>query len=319
MIIPSIDLKDGKAVQMAYGQDEPVDVRDPYTLADSLSVVGTCCLIDLDRALGTGKSNLDVIRRIVREHPHAMWRVGGGLRERHEVWDVLLSLGSNVQAIIGTSATPDFLKQFPRERVVAAVDHRGGTVTSHGWTQDTRVFMRDKILEIAPYVQALHITRVVASGTLTGLESWVGIPEVQASVALAGGASTVEEIRKTDKNDMDVIVGMALRRGSFTLGEAVAGLLRIEPHGLIPTVIYTDQGSLGLAWSSRETLIEAIDTRKVVLHSRKRGRWVKGDTSGNVPRLLQVNLDCDRDAVRMLVEMRGKPWCHRGDATCWDH
>jgi phosphoribosyl-ATP pyrophosphohydrolase len=71
-----------------------------------------------------------------------------------------------------------------------------------------------------------------------------------------------------------------------------------------------------VARSNRETLIEAIETGETVLFSRRRGRWRKGEESGNTQRLVRVEVDCDRDTLLFLVEPRG-PACHRGTASCF--
>ena len=78
--------------------------------------------------------------------------------------------------------------------------------------------------------------------------------------------------------------------------------------------------ALGLAWSDQESLTEAIESRRGVYHSRTRGLWVKGETSGATQDLLAVDVDCDRDALRFTVR-QNDGFCHTGSRTCWgeDH
>jgi phosphoribosyl-ATP pyrophosphohydrolase/phosphoribosyl-AMP cyclohydrolase/histidinol dehydrogenase len=68
--------------------------------------------------------------------------------------------------------------------------------------------------------------------------------------------------------------------------------------------------------SSPETLTEAIEKGEVILHSRKRGRWKKGEESGNTQKLIRVEVDCDRDTLLFLVEPKG-PACHTGMESCF--
>jgi phosphoribosyl-ATP pyrophosphohydrolase len=79
--------------------------------------------------------------------------------------------------------------------------------------------------------------------------------------------------------------------------------------------------ALGLVYSSTQSLVAAIEQRRGVYHSRTRGVWVKGETSGATQELLGIDLDCDRDSLRFTVRQHGPGFCHTGDRTCWgeDH
>ena len=95
-----------------------------------------------------------------------------------------------------------------------------------------------------------------------------------------------------------------------------------RPDGLWPTVVTDERGvALGLAWSNIESLRAAVQARTGVYHSRTRGLWRKGETSGATQQLVRVNLDCDRDALRFTVRQAGSGFCHRSTRTCWgaDH
>ena len=84
------------------------------------------------------------------------------------------------------------------------------------------------------------------------------------------------------------------------------------------TVVADDRGAaLGLVWSSVESIRAAIDEGRGVYHSRKRGLWRKGESSGAVQSLLRIDPDCDRDALRFTVAQRGIGFCHQGDWTCF--
>jgi phosphoribosyl-ATP pyrophosphohydrolase len=88
--------------------------------------------------------------------------------------------------------------------------------------------------------------------------------------------------------------------------------------GLYPTVVCDESGkALGLCWSNDESIKEAIESRKGVYHSRKRGMWKKGESSGNTQELLKIDLDCDNDSLRFTVRQKGKGFCHKDTWTCW--
>jgi phosphoribosyl-ATP pyrophosphohydrolase len=114
---------------------------------------------------------------------------------------------------------------------------------------------------------------------------------------------------------------MALYTGCLDLGDAIAAPLRSDrPGGLWPTVVADELGvALGLAYSSAESLREAVRTRRGVYHSRSRGMWIKGANSGDIQDLLRIDLDCDRDTLRFTVRQAGGGFCHSGTRTCWGH
>jgi phosphoribosyl-AMP cyclohydrolase len=89
--------------------------------------------------------------------------------------------------------------------------------------------------------------------------------------------------------------------------------------GLVPAIAQQhDTGEvLMLAWMNREALLETLRTGRGVYFSRSRGRlWRKGETSGQVQRVVEVRLDCDGDAVLVLVDQQGVA-CHTGRRSCF--
>lgn len=96
--------------------------------------------------------------------------------------------------------------------------------------------------------------------------------------------------------------------------------VRYGPDGLVPAVVQdaTDGRVLMLAYMDAEALAATISTGQVHFHSRSRGRlWRKGETSGNVLRLVGLDVDCDGDALLVAVDPVG-PTCHRGTRSCFD-
>jgi phosphoribosyl-ATP pyrophosphohydrolase/phosphoribosyl-AMP cyclohydrolase len=97
-------------------------------------------------------------------------------------------------------------------------------------------------------------------------------------------------------------------------------VLRYDERGLVPAIVQdaADGRVLMLAWMDTEALEATLATGEVHFHSRSRGRlWRKGETSGNVLRLVDLAADCDSDALLVSVEPVG-PTCHRGTRSCFD-
>lgn len=87
--------------------------------------------------------------------------------------------------------------------------------------------------------------------------------------------------------------------------------------GLIPTVVTDEAGvALGLAYTSDESILEALKTQTGVYQSRKRGLWIKGATSGDTQELVRVALDCDNDTLKFIVKQKGR-FCHLQQFGCF--
>ena len=96
--------------------------------------------------------------------------------------------------------------------------------------------------------------------------------------------------------------------------------VRWAADGLVPAIVQgrVDGRVLMLAWMDAEALEATSRTREVHFHSRSRDRlWRKGETSGNVLRLVELAVDCDADALLLTVDPAG-PTCHRGTRSCFD-
>ena len=96
--------------------------------------------------------------------------------------------------------------------------------------------------------------------------------------------------------------------------------VRFDDAGLVPAIVQdvADGGVLMLAWMDAEALDATLATGDVHFHSRSRDElWRKGETSGNVLRLVTLAVDCDSDALLVTVEPTG-PTCHRGTRSCFD-
>lgn len=90
-----------------------------------------------------------------------------------------------------------------------------------------------------------------------------------------------------------------------------------RPDGLLPTVVTDEAGiALGLAYSSQESIQEALRTQTGIYQSRKRGLWVKGATSGDTQELIRISLDCDNDTLKFVVRQKGR-FCHLEQFGCF--
>ncbi len=104
----------------------------------------------------------------------------------------------------------------------------------------------------------------------------------------------------------------------FPLDTALADL-KFDAHGLIPAISqqYDSGEVLMLAWMNREALEETLNTGRVCFYSRSRQQlWRKGETSGQIQRLKEMRIDCDGDALLLLVDQTG-PACHSGRRSCF--
>jgi phosphoribosyl-AMP cyclohydrolase / phosphoribosyl-ATP pyrophosphohydrolase len=317
MIVPSIDLQAGHAVQLIGGETKALDAGDPRPLARRYGLVGEIAVVDLDAALGHG-SNAAVMEDLIELAP---CRVGGGIRDVASAisW---LDRGA-LKVVLGTAARPDVLHQLPRERVIAALDARHGEVVVEGWQKRTGQRVLERIAVLRDLVGGFLVTFVEREGRLQGtdldLAKEIRAAAGDAEVTIAGGITTPEELALLDRLGCDAQVGMALYTGRLGLAEALAAPLRSDrPHGLWPTVVVDERGvALGLCYSDLESLRAALERGRGVYHSRSRGLWIKGDTSGATQELLRVDADCDRDCLRFTVRQQPPGFCHLNTRTCW--
>jgi phosphoribosyl-ATP pyrophosphohydrolase len=317
MIVPSIDLEAGHAVQLIGGAEKALDAGDPRPLATRYGRVGEIAVVDLDAALGKG-SNAEVIEDLIDLAP---CRVGGGIRD---VASAVAWLDRGARKIVlGTAARPEVLKKLPRERVIAALDARHGEVVVEGWQKRTGQGVLERIAALRELAGGFLVTFVEREGRLQGTDlgfaKQIRAAAGDAAVTIAGGITTAEEVAELDRLGCDAQVGMALYTDKLPLAGAFAAPLKSDrPDGLWPTVVVDERGTaLGLCYSNLDSLRAALEGGQGVYHSRTRGLWVKGATSGAVQELLRVDADCDRDCLRFTVRQQPPGFCHLSTRTCW--
>lgn len=318
MIIPSIDLQGGAAVQLVGGKDLEIHAGDPRPIARRFAVAGEVAVIDLDRALGRGDNSavIDELLALGR------CRVGGGIRDLPTALSWLDKGAARI--IIGTAARPELLSKLPRQRLIAALDAFEGEVVDQGWQRRTGRGILERMHELAPYVGGFLVTFVEHEGRMQGTDM-ARIREIvraagSARVTFAGGITTAEEIAEIDRLGADAQVGMALYSGKLELADALVAPMKSDrADGLWPTVVTDELGrALGLVYSNLASVREAVKTRRGVYWSRSRDAlWVKGEQSGALQELIAIGLDCDRDALRFTVRQSGAGFCHENTWTCW--
>ena len=318
MIIPSIDLMDGRAVQLKQGRTHVLTSdKSPIDLAKEFNRYGEVAVIDLDAALGTG-SNRDLVKELCRV---ADVRAGGGVRDVDAARDLLRAGAKKV--IIGTAAEPELLSKLPADRVMVALDQVDGKVVDHGWKTSTGESVLERAERLSPYCSSFLSTFVSGEGCMEGVDETMVLKlrdGLKRPLTIAGGVSSTTDAISLNKLGVDVQVGMALYTGNLDLSESLSSCLKWGSDGLIPTIVQDTFGNvLMVAYSSKDSLIEALTSGTGTYFSRSRNKlWKKGETSGNLQKLVSCRTDCDSDAIVFTVEQNGVA-CHNGSYTCFNN
>ncbi|MBV8855532.1 MAG: 1-(5-phosphoribosyl)-5-[(5-phosphoribosylamino)methylideneamino]imidazole-4-carboxamide isomerase [Acidobacteria bacterium] len=236
LIIPAIDLRDGKCVRLTQGRREEVKVYDgdAVDIARGFEEAGARMLhvVDLDGAFADKNAlNRKVVRRIIRAVQMPV-QFGGGLRSLTDVQQ-LIEYGA-AQVVVGTLAaeSPETLEMFVQLfglRVCVGIDAREGMVLTHGWEKGGQLPAVKLARRVADAgVDRIVYTDVSRDGMLSGpnLEQTCAIArESGLRVTASGGVSSLEDLSKLKTIQPcgvdSVIVGKALYEGRFTLKEAL--------------------------------------------------------------------------------------------------
>ena len=224
MIIPCIDLMDGKVVQLVRGRDKALEGESPETMLSRFAAFPVVQVIDLDQAIGQG-SNLEIVRRIAGK---ARTWVGGGVRTVERAVE-LVDRGAE-RVIVGTSAFaedgPDaaFLSDLGdavgASRIIVSLDSMKGRIVVKGWRESTRMAAEEVISRFEPYCGAFLCTYVDKEGTMQGTDlDWYRRLRTATDheITAAGGIATMEEIRTLMRIDVHVALGMAVYTGRLKL------------------------------------------------------------------------------------------------------
>lgn len=225
MLIPSIDLRNGKVVQLVQGERLAIERDDLDAWVERFRGFPRVQVIDLDAAMNAG-SNAALVARLCQELP---CRVGGGIRTPAGARAVL-DLGAHA-AIVGSAlfrygrvdvaAARAFAAEVGEASLIAAIDSKGGFVVVDGWKTTLAVTAVDAARALEPCCGEFLYTHVDTEGLMSGIDM-AAVRAVRAAtsrrVTAAGGIRSRAEIDALDAIGVDAVVGMAIYTGSLDLG-----------------------------------------------------------------------------------------------------
>ena len=217
MLIPSIDLMNGKIVQLVQGEKKALEFDDFEPWVERFSKYPLIQLVDLDAAIGRG-NNRDLVNSLVRRLP---CQVGGGIRTAESAQEILAAGARRV--VIGSSLVKDgnintlfaeeLASQVGVEKLVFAVDSKGGKVAIRGWRQLTAISAVQMIRALESWCGAFLYTNIDTEGLLLGMPLDV-VSELHSAtnkqLIVAGGIRTDEEVDRLHAMGVDAVVGMAI-------------------------------------------------------------------------------------------------------------
>ena len=226
MIIPCIDLMDGKVVQLVQGKEKALEGEAPLVMLEKFAAFPVIQVIDLDAALGRG-ANDGIVELLASR---ATTRVGGGVRTPERARKLVEQGASRV--IVGTSAftktcvNHELLKSIAAEvgaeRILLALDSKGGRIVVKGWQEATSLTAEDVIGELEPYCGGFLCTYVDKEGMMQGTDlGWFGRlrAATKHEITAAGGVTTMEDVKALLAMDIHAALGMAIYTGRLSLSE----------------------------------------------------------------------------------------------------
>ena len=224
MIIPCIDLQDGKAVQLVRGQRRALAVDDVLGLLDRFRDYPILHVIDLDAAMRKG-SNARWIKRLCA-HAKRKVRVGGGIRTAARA-EQILSWGAE-KVIVGSAAfrggkvdhrrLQQMATRVGKKRVIIALDTERGRIVVRGWRERLKLRPEDVIPDLEPYCSGFLSTFVDNEGTMKGTDlTWFRKLRraTRLPMTAAGGIRSMREVEALERAGMDAAVGMAIYTGKL--------------------------------------------------------------------------------------------------------
>jgi phosphoribosylformimino-5-aminoimidazole carboxamide ribotide isomerase len=223
MLIPSIDLMEGKIVQLVQGEKKALEFDNFEYWIERFSKYPWVQVIDLDAARGVG-TNRPLVSQIVQR---LNCQVGGGIRSLESAQELLeagarrVILGSVLlrDGKIDTEYAATLESALGREPLVFALDSRGGQVAIDGWRKETAVTAFDMIQALEPFCDTFLYTHIDTEGLMGGIPM-VTVKAIRQATSrrlvVAGGIKTQREIDQLDALQMDAVVGMALYSGRIS-------------------------------------------------------------------------------------------------------
>jgi phosphoribosylformimino-5-aminoimidazole carboxamide ribotide isomerase len=220
VLIPSIDLMGGKIVQLVQGERKALEFSDFDAWIERFAGYPMVQLIDLDAAIGTG-SNRDLLARFTSRLP---CQVGGGIRSVEAAQEVLAAgarkiiVGSALVRAkeVNTAFAAELARAVGADRVIAALDSRGGKVAVRGWRELADVTPVTMLREVEPYCGGFLYTHIETEGLMQGIPLDV-VRELRRATSrqliVAGGICSQAEVDALDAMQVDAVVGMAIYTG----------------------------------------------------------------------------------------------------------
>jgi phosphoribosylformimino-5-aminoimidazole carboxamide ribotide isomerase len=235
IVIPAIDLKDGRCVRLQQGRmsKEVVYSEDPQEMAVKWCQEGAerLHLVDLNGAVEGRPFNQEAIKKIVKA-VRVPVQLGGGIRDIKTI-ETYLGLGIN-QVILGTAAYKDpaliaaACQMFP-DRIILGIDAREGLVSIEGWTEDTDIAASDMARKYEHLgISAIVYTDIQRDGMGTGpnIEATRNLAEaIDVPVIASGGISGIDDVKNIlslkKYGVTGMITGKALYEGTLSLADAI--------------------------------------------------------------------------------------------------
>jgi phosphoribosylformimino-5-aminoimidazole carboxamide ribotide isomerase len=228
VILPAIDLKDGKVVRLTKGLMDTAKIYsdEPWQVAKKFEELGSewLHLVDLNGAFAGEPKNLEQIKKIVK-HTNLKVEIGGGIRDEKTI-QFYLEMGIN-RIILGSVAVknPDFVKKMAKKYPIAVgIDAKDGYVAVEGWAEVSEMKATELAKEFANAgVEAIIATDIAKDGTLSGVNIDF-IKEIQEESGLqiiaSGGVRDINDIKLLINNKIyGTIIGKAFYEGTINLKE----------------------------------------------------------------------------------------------------
>lgn len=226
MIIPCIDLMDGKVVQLKQGREKVIDGKSPAEMLALFDGFPQIQVIDLDAAKGRG-SNREIVEQLARQ---TGVRAGGGVRTVERAAE-LVQQGA-FRVIVGTAAfstdgpNTRFLSAVAEaigpERLTVALDSNNGRIVVEGWQQSTQWTALEVIGDLEPYCSGFLCTYVDKEGMMQGTDlRWFEHLRRASSHELiaAGGITTLDDAKILTSMDIHCAIGMSIYTGRLSLND----------------------------------------------------------------------------------------------------
>lgn len=214
------------------------------------------------------------------------------------------------KVIVSLAWAKQLIGIIPDDRVLLLLDVVNASAVSDkvrsavsGVVLKTTTIDLDLISSVSNFFKKSSIHVLADSSVPPSISAIRGLRSIGATIILPASQLTLDKTSNVRINIADAFI---------------APLVSDRPDGLFPTVVSTSTGhTLGLVYSSSDSVKESILTGKGVYHSRKHGLWRKGETSGATQEVVKVRVDCDSDSLEFQVIQHGSGFCHLDRQSCF--